>query len=124
MSEGSEHFMQIQFKRGDAYVEKAEVDMDQLNSMLAPSKTTYTFVLWSTESLLRVGFPLRNNKGFVESGLEILFEFLTVLGVSRSGAKEYIRGFGIAQETEVWSHGQWVGFGQYLRLTLPILLED
>ena len=79
---------------------------------------------WSTDTLLKIDFRLLNGKGFIESGLEVLLEVLTAFNVERSVAKEYLRGFHIIQETEVWWHNEWVGFGQYLRLTLPVLLEE
>ncbi len=119
----NERFMQINF-RNNRNTLLGKKELDEV-IMLGPWTRTknVTSLKWSTDTLLRVDFQLLSGKGFIESGLEVLFEFLLAFGVERSTAKEYLRGFHIMQETEVRWHNEWVGFGQYLRLTLPVLLE-
>ncbi len=123
VSVDNQRFMQINFKLGDKYLGKE--DMAQLLNARPVKLSGYLNAFtWSTDTLLRIDFQLLVGKGFIESGLELLLDVLLAFGVERSIAKEYLRGFHTIQETEIKWHNEWMGFEQYLRLTLPVLLEE
>jgi|GEM_PF-6443600 len=118
----NQHFMQINFQINGYFANEKEID-PLLTFHRVRANKNLTAIAWATDTLLRVNFSLLSGKGFTESGLEVLFEVLLAFGVERSVAKEYLRGFHILQETEIKWRGQWMGYEQYLRLTLPVLLE-
>lgn len=101
------------------------LDVAQIETTLKPLIESCAIVsavpIPSSEGRLEISFNLLKNKGFCESALEILYGVLIAFSVHKLDAKDFLRSFRISQEQEVKWDGQWMGYGQYLKLTLPLL---
>lgn len=73
------------------------------------------------EMSFHVFFDLIPGKGFCETALEVGLAVLKALNYKEEAAKDYLRGLGIDQETQVEYRGQWMSYTQYLLLTNKVL---